>query len=301
MMEIRKPDSYAEAAEFIAKMNKKKSSHTGYCGTEADEVLHTLENDFSDFPLDDSLIAAYKDGELVGLLGIDGDEDQKTGELWGPFIDIPEWEDTAVKMWDKLVSQLAGKIEKAFGFYNIANAECELFMEMGAAVKNREDVILRITREDIRTTNQPAIEEISEPYYKDFQQLHEESFKNAYYTAAEILEKSDEYNKTIIEIKNGKMAGYVYCEARPDFSEGDIHFIAVSPSGRNQGTGRKLINHALSYLFSFKEITNIILCVDAGNKAALKVYGSSGFSEQHRLNFYTLDFKKIEAVKAGQL
>ncbi|UTR10909.1 GNAT family N-acetyltransferase [Evansella sp. LMS18] len=301
MLEIRKPDSYAEAAEFIAKMNKKKSSHTGYCGTEAGEILYTLENDFSDFPLDDSLIAAYKDGQLVGILGMDGDQDQKTGELWGPFIDIPEWEDTAVEMWDKLVRQLEGKIEKAFGFYNIANAECRLFMERGAAVKKSEEVILRIAREDVHTNDQPAIEEISEPYYKDFQQLHGESFKNAYYTAAEILDKSDKYNKTFIKTKNGKMAGYVYCEARPKFSEADIHFIAVSPSGRNQGTGRKLINHALSFLFSFEEINNIILCVDAGNKAALKVYRSSGFSEQHRLNFYTLDFKKIEAVKAGQL
>lgn len=58
MLEFRIVKDIKEAAEFIAALNSKDEHHVGYLGTNQEEILDSLLNDFSDLSLEDSLVCA---------------------------------------------------------------------------------------------------------------------------------------------------------------------------------------------------------------------------------------------------
>lgn len=121
MLEFGKAKDIKEAAEFIAALNSKDEHHVGYLGTDQGEILDSLLNDFSDLSLEESLVCAYHEGKLIGVLGFHYDEEKKAAEVWGPFtIQMPGVE-LSLKMWNTLLKQLPVKPEKVYGFYNVKN------------------------------------------------------------------------------------------------------------------------------------------------------------------------------------
>jgi ribosomal protein S18 acetylase RimI-like enzyme len=292
MVELKRPTDLALVASFIAELNKEKEHHVGYCGIKADELLHTLDHDFSDLPLDQSIIAAYEDDELIGVLGIDVDESSKVGELWGPFVLHAEWEEISFRMWKQLLAPLShGALKEVKGFYNLSNSRCGQFMDrVGASKVDDHHSILKITREDYENkddrTNSLNVMEYTSNYYEAFKEMHHQTFKQAYYSANEIIGKVGAENKLFIMAEGETLLGYAYCETEAQFAEGDIHFIAVSPAARNKGVGNKLINKCLAFMFSFAEIEEIILCVHSSNKAAFSIYEQAGFMELNKLISY---------------
>lgn len=291
MLETGNVSDVERLACFIASINGNKQQHVGYCGVKAEGILEDLKNDFSDIPLDYSFVAAYENGEMVGAVGVDIDKETKTAEIWGPFVHHADWEKVSMAMWKQLLKQLPISLDRAFGFYNIYNSRCAGFMEqLGAERKEREDVILQIIREEWKVSKEgiAGITEMTAEYFDAFRKLHQEAFPNGYYRADEIIEKLDDKNRVFLATESGTFAGYVYCEADPELCEADIHFISVCPDARNNGWGRKLISKSVDFLFSFKEINEIILCVDASNATAIRIYKNAGFTPLHQLAFFVL-------------
>jgi ribosomal protein S18 acetylase RimI-like enzyme len=106
-----------------------------------------------------------------------------------------------------------------------------------------------------------------------------------------ILEKRNRENKVFVETIDGALKGYIYVEANPAFGEGDIHYVAVSPQFRKQGIGRRMVQKGLDFMFSFQELEEIVLCVDADNEQACKLYVDAGFKKAHTLISYVLELK----------
>ncbi|MCZ8537998.1 GNAT family N-acetyltransferase [Paenisporosarcina quisquiliarum] len=290
MIELKYSKDLEAVSRFIANMNKITQHHVGYCGINEKEILHTLLNDFSDFPLEESLVVAYENDTMIGVLGFDIDGNTRNAEIWGPFVNHDEWQQVSIMMWDQLVRQLPLSLNNAHGFYQIHNSNCTSFMKRLGATNKGEHLILTITRSHL----QPSIEakcevaEMTSDEYDSFKLLHEEAFKHAYFTAEEIIEKINNGHKVFVASSEGKLLGYVFCEANPNFSEGDIHFIAVTPHARNRGIGKQLLNESLKFLFSFHEINEITLCVKRSNEAAISIYKKVGFEEEHQLVTYEL-------------
>lgn len=294
MLKITKLNDFKPVAAFIAGLNTDQQYHVGFCGTNREEIFHTLLHAFSDLPLESSFVAAFENKKIIGVIGLDIDEDTKEAELWGPFILHEEWDQVALMMWGKLLEQLPISLSKVHGFFNIHNKNCRQFMERLLADEGREDSILKISRiNHQQSTPDKAIiiSEMTEASFESFKVLHQESFPNAYYTAEEIYHKTDHENKVFIATANNELHGYVYSEANPKFQEGDIHFIAVSYASRNNGIGKKLVNRSLDFMFSFEELDEITLCVDSSNQAAIKIYLKAGFTELHKLVSYELTFE----------
>lgn len=86
---------------------------------------------------------------------------------------------------------------------------------------------------------------------------------------------------------SGRLAGYVYAEAGPEFGDASIEFIAVDSTKRGKGYGRKLLTAAVKWLFSFDSINVITLCAAYDNPGAIKLYQSAGFQVEHRLHYFT--------------
>lgn len=70
-----------------------------------------------------------------------------------------------------------------------------------------------------------------------------------------------------------------YAALRILAGEGEIQRIAVHPSYRRQGVGKKLMEEMTSFATN-QGVGDITLEVRAGNQAALSLYKSYGFSEE---------------------
>ncbi|ADU28917.1 GNAT family N-acetyltransferase [Evansella cellulosilytica] len=293
MIKIDDPKDLEEIAAFIAGLNNDKKHHVAYCGTKKEEVLHTLQDDFSDLPLEKSIVAAYENNQLVGVLGLDIDASSNEGELWGPFVVHSDWQKVALLMWHHLLAQLAPfSLKTVFGFHNVHNKECDtFFLSLGGERENREDTILRITRNDIDSVEKNStIIEYQDDFAEAFKKLHQDAFPNAYYSSDEIVSRLSEYNKLFLVVVQERLVGYAYCEINTAFSEGDIHFIAVEKKARNKGVGKSLVKECLAFMYSYEEINEITLCVNSNNHSAIKIYRSAGFKEFYHVASYELSF-----------
>ncbi|WP_019152617.1 GNAT family N-acetyltransferase [Robertmurraya massiliosenegalensis] len=288
MIEIRRIIDLDEVSTFIEKMNTEPMNHVGYCGTDKDEIKHALLTDFSDLSLEYSLIGAFLHDQLVGAIGLDIDKESIEAEVWGPFISNPEWDEMADLLWETLIRELPVALKTVYGFYNVKNTNGIKFIEKLGAIKSGEHSVLQISEHNIisRKGSTVNIREYEEKDFIPFQCLHHEAFPNTYLSADEMSNKHGSEQKLLIAENHQQFCGYVFCEANPSFSEGNIEFIAVSPSFRKQGIGNALMKKALDFLFSFKEIEVISLTVNVENQAALNVYLRSGFKEQQRLFAY---------------
>lgn len=280
----KSPDTRA-VAELISQLNNLPDHHVGYCGTVSEEIEHTLLNEFSDLPFEESFAAAYENDRLVGIVGLDVDKDAQSAELWGPFIHHERWDEIAQKLWECLLTGLPIKVQTIYGFYDVKNENGRKFMRRLGASNKGEHTILTIAQKNSHS-HIPYITEISKEHYKPFQALHEQVFPNAYYSAEEMMRKQNNEEKLFIAVQNSEFLGYIFCEANPNFGEGDIHFVAVSENARNRGIGRALLEKGLQFLFSFEDIKEITLCVNSENEAAIKLYEKVGFEVQSRLDSY---------------
>ncbi|WP_229506127.1 GNAT family N-acetyltransferase [Paenibacillus sp. 1001270B_150601_E10] len=290
MITIRLADDVESIARFMAAMNGKADQHVGYCGTQAEEIYHTLCHDFSELPLEQSMVAAYEEDELIGVLGLDIDEEQHTAEIWGPFVSHPKWEEMSQLMWNRLLSQIPVALTTAYGFYNAKHGYAASLMSRLGAERIGEHTVLRFQRDilEIEKPENILIEALTERHYSDFKLLHQAAFKEAYYSAEEILSQVDSTHKVFAAIHDDKLIGYVYTEAEPAFEEGHIHFIAVDPAARKQGLGTALLRHALSFLMSFDAITSLSLCVNQSNQGVMSIYERAGFERLYELVNYRI-------------
>lgn len=279
-----------EVGRFIAELNNKPDSHTGYCGTQAEEVTDTLLNDFSDLSFKDSFTVLKEDGKMIAALGADWNSETKTGELWGPFSFAEEgkWQQEAEILWRMLQHKIHQK-GKWYGFYNEQNEQAKnWFYQLGGEKKSSE-VILHAAEFITGSADSGSVAAYTEEFKDAFTELHHTVFPAAYFSADTILDRINDYNRLFILTDGETLLGYVYVEAAPEHEEGTIEFIAVDSKYRNKGAGTALLRKAGSFLFDEMNSKEISICVKAENKAAIHMYIKNGFKEKHRMAFYKIE------------
>lgn len=294
MFKVRSSNDISEISRFISEMNSQSKHHIGYCGTDALEIKHTLLNDFSDLPFEESFLCAYEGDVLIGVLGLDYDKETAEAELWGPFISNNNWQEVANLLWDTMLKNFPFPLMRIYGFYNVENLAGKWFMEVQGVKFEGEHSIMTISSRNVSLNQSTTItiNEMQDDNIKEFKALHEQEFPNTYFSAEEIISRQGEEQKLFIATNQQQFYGYVFCEVTPEFGEGDIHFLAVSPTARKKGVGTQLLKKCLGFFSSFETITEITLSVKLDNQAALKVYLNAGFYEKHRLKFFSLNRQK---------
>lgn len=284
-------EDISEVSSFLSKLNRDSTSHIGYCGQDEKEVEEALreyiEEEAESSPF---FIARYKN-KLVGVMGVDGDLESGNGELWGPFIeDVEEkqWADIATMLWNSLFQEAHESIENYHMFINVKNKRCIFFAEENNFTFSEKDNLfktLKLTKKDFNYDCDESIIEINDAFHKEMVNLHNNTFKKAYYSGERIIKRLNQFRKVFAAIKEEKLLGYIYVEADSEFSEASIEFFAVDESYRGQGIGFKLINKAINWIFTFPEIKEINLCVNSKN-SAINLYKAVGFKEINELAFY---------------
>lgn len=288
MINIREDYKLKDFAEFIAKLNVNPCHHVGYCGTNVNELYETLCEVFSSGPNKKSIVSIYDDNELIGLIGLD--IDNQSGELWGPFIIHEDWNQIANMLWNQLLKQMQTHVNDVFTFYNHQNNNCRNWMKLLNANPKGEHFILTLNRNNFLNSYEQTyqIQHLTKNLYQSFSKLHDDMFPNTYYDGQDIIQKLNHENEVLVLTNEQQVIGYIYVEANRAFKEGDIHFLAVSPQHRGQGSGKHLLKAGLQLVFSFPEIQTITLCVDSTNDQIIKLYKSVGFNQINHLHAFQI-------------
>lgn len=276
-----------EAARFIAKLNGMKKHHIGYCATDADQVLEAMSEDLTNIPFERSFIGARINDRLIGLIGCDVDLAGQSAEIWGPFVDPSYDIDIALAMWEKLQKIIPIDINYLGIFPNVENKFVKRFAEKAFFKQGENQMILTYKQGQLTAVADYKRSALSELDYGNFMRLHDKIFPNTYYSGQEILKRIDDTKQVFVVKSSEEFIGYVYAEAEPAFGNGSIEFVAIDPTHHGQGYGRGLLRIALQWLFSFKEIEHIELCVSTDKQAAIGLYHSVGFKTKHELYYYS--------------
>ncbi|WP_042221677.1 GNAT family N-acetyltransferase [Oceanobacillus manasiensis] len=280
-----------EVSTFISKLNNREESHIGYCGTDQKEVAKYMQEEITDVPYFDSFVGAYENNQLVGVLGFDADLEDKSAEIWGPFINKDKW-DIVFSMWEKAISLLPKEIDSLEMFPNLKNTRvCQLARDLSFN-KYSDETILVFSRSNSNKLEGNRLEELTPKHHHTMKQLHNEAFPNAYYDGEQIMKRLNENRKVFVITKNEELSGYIYVEAEPEFGEASIKFFAVAPIVRGKGIGRQLLAGSLKWLFTFESMDSITLCVNSTNQNAINLYKKVGFQHQHDLISFTKDVGK---------
>lgn len=289
-MEIKfaSPNDVKELSVYLEKMNTQNRSHIGFCGEQNEEIYDSLMNDFSDLKIEDSIVAAYEQDKIVGMIGLDFDLESGDADIWGPFV-TDENLDVALALWNKALLKIPQEIKSCSFFINKDNLFAKKFVAQNNAQYSSADMVLNITRNTFSEQADIATKGIEEEYYDSFANLHNEVFPKTYFNSNTILNRVNEHNNLlVIEEEGANIKGYVYIEANPEHGEGNIEYIAVSDGLRGQGIGKALLKDALMKLFSYPSIDEVTICVSCGNIAAINLYKSTGFTEKYILDSYDL-------------
>ncbi|TQS74204.1 GNAT family N-acetyltransferase [Ornithinibacillus gellani] len=282
-----------ETADLIALLNRENTHHIGFCGQDKDEILDTLQHDFSDVDLDRSFAVMKKDGRITAALGLDINLDDGSAEMWGPFIRETDWQKTATLLWQDILKKVGTQVNTFHGYYHVDHTRAAAFMQsIHAEAKDRHHT-LTIHRKDFKCLSQQSVQELIPAQEPAFQLLHDRTFPKAYYSGATILTRRNEQQKIFYAEINGKLAGYVYVEGNPTFQEGNIEFIAVAPEFRGQGIGTKLVQRALQFLFDNLQIEVVTLSVMEQLSGAIQLYKRAGFQESSKLQHYIVNVQLV--------
>jgi ribosomal protein S18 acetylase RimI-like enzyme len=274
-----------EIAKFIAVQNKMASKHCGYCGEMENEILHSLKEDLSDVPYQESFVLAYENDFLVGVVGFDADLENRNAEIWGPFIRHSEHQQITKELWDFLLQLISQRIETVHFFISTDHTDLKQFLTHNNMIDQKsKHTILSITKEAITTTTSVKnIKELTEKNKNDFKSLHDTHFPSTYYNSQQIIERLNEFHKVFVYQIEDEVVGYIYVEIQPQFGEGSIEFFAVDEMHREKGIGVQLLTYAVTWMLSNPHLKHIDLCVNNENKLALHLYKKIGFAIQKEL------------------
>lgn len=283
-------DLIEEVAAFIARLNGQSKSHIGYCGRQQQELVRSLRNDFTDVPFEKAFVLAYREKALVGVLGFDADLRQKSAEVWGPFVEV-DHQDQTINLFKQMLQLIPTEVERLCMFPNKENDIASTTATSFDFSKQSEQAILTMSRDDFSACRVPMLLELTKQHYREMIRLHNLAFPDTYYDGEQIINRMNEHRKVFYYLREDKLAGYIYVEVEPEFSEASIEYFAVNERFRGQSIGTELLKGAVSWIFSFKEIDELRLCVNSTNNQAIRLYQKAGFRLADELYFFQKELK----------
>lgn len=291
---IESPRNNKDLAAFLSKMNTQASRHIGYCGESKEVIYDALTSEFSDLDLAKSFMVAYVKEEIVGAIGLDIDLEDRSAEVWGPFVSEAFTHTNLIdEIWGKVAALSASQVDQYNFFLNLENIYAKEFaVSQKGESKGQHTVLVAKRSYKIEFVGE-GVGEYNSAFEDGFAVLHGQAFPSTYYSAQTVLGRLSEQNQLFIATSDDQLTGYVYIEVDPHHGEGSIEYIAVSDQFRRQGIGKKLLSFALDQLFAYEGIEKISLCVDNENEKAIGLYQAAGFKVKHELIHVKVDKKAV--------
>jgi ribosomal protein S18 acetylase RimI-like enzyme len=274
-------------AEYTSAQNRQPDSFVGYLGTETPDIAEDLSGLVKD---EESACFIRRDdtGKITGFLGVDADLEKGIGELWGPFAEHNNWEDSAAQLLSLAEDHYENKLNQWHLFIGRKNERCRKLADKEGFRLASSQIFMELDLERTADGHSPSY--LQKEYFEDFTSLHDSLFPDTYYSGAEILEKLDDEHLIFAFMKKEGLSGYLYAELETEEKTASIEFMGVAPAERKKGAGARLILMAAKKL---KEsgIRRIKLCTGSGNENAISLYRKMGFEESNTLLFFKRNIK----------
>lgn len=280
-MEITPPlDADLEAiAVLAADLQAEGDHHIGYLGTTVTSIVTDVGN------VDrwtERTVVARVDGEVVGWLLAEKDDDMSRVWWWGPFCaDRGDRDVVADQMYRVVAAAVDAREEE------LAPDERNRWVA-GCASRwgftgETASAVLRYDGGPLGSHS--SVVAVGPQHFDDVVALHDRLFPGTH-TPGRVLAASDDLR--LVYVENGEVRGYVAAAVQSDRA-GYIDYLGVDPLHRGRGIGRALVRTAADRLLELGS-TSVNLTVRQTNMVARGLYHSLGFTEERMIRPYRKGF-----------
>jgi len=281
-------EHFEELISFVVRLNSDDAHHIGFFGEGEADVRSSLAECL--IPPEEGFLLAYDGDRLAGVFGVDADPEIGRAWLFGPLIELADWQSVADELYAASKKNIPDGISEQDLFCDIQNLNVAAFAERHGFPLRSENAVVTLERKDYKkpssSTSSFSIVDYAPAFFDQFEQCHNLLFPTTYFTANQIVEKLNATRRLFLGIEDGKMKGYHFCKVEADARSGYIDFIGVDESMRGRGLGSILLANGIDWMLSFPEPDKISLTVNADNSPALKLYKNFGFVTERVMRGY---------------
>lgn len=283
-LRVMTADDLDAVVAFVVRLQANPTQMIAYFGSEPDDIRHSLHDFEPHWSQATQLV--YEDERLVGLLGVDASEIHEKAWLHGPLVESQDWAATADQLYAAAQKTMPDYVREHELFVDVANVNIAAFAARHGFIPGTPEANLRIGRGQLQQLSPESIDELSYTDHGAFIVMHDQIFPHTYYTGGEILGLRRERNKVFVIHMGDTLVGYIFAKVEPGATNGYIDFVGVAESVRRQGIGRRLVSAATRWLFTFPEVGEVTLTVNATNAAAIALYQQLGFEHHQTLQVF---------------
>jgi ribosomal protein S18 acetylase RimI-like enzyme len=290
---IAQRDDLRELADWLVQLSQVPEQHclhTWSGQTPADLHRQLLEYwDASEL----RYVLARRDGQLVGAMGSELDEELGRGWLHGPHAALGDWDALAAALFTRLLTALPASIDQLDTYLNVTNRRGRRFyVRQGFEEREQRGYDFLLTPETRTVAGDGGGVPLKAQHHASFKALFEALFPTAYYSAERIIDMTGRSHHVLVLAEGCEVQGFVVVSVAEGLSTGEIQFVGVRESCRRQGVGRRLLLSAVDTLLDRVGVSAISLNVSQDLAGAQRLYESVGFG----LRYIGVGFRKALGI-----
>ena len=234
-------DRFEELVNFVARLNRDGAHHIGFFGEGEADVRASLAECL--IPPEEGFRLAYEGDRLVGVFGVDADPEINRAWLFGPLVEHADWHTIADQLYAEVSPLIPVDIRDYDLFCDVQNIRLETFAGRHGFPLCSENAVMTMAREDYKPSakRRTQVSVYEEDFFEQFEKLHKALFPNAYFTARQMVEKTDEHHQLFLGVDGGQLLGYHFCKIEPESESGYVDFIGTDSAARGRGVGADLL------------------------------------------------------------
>ena len=269
-----------EAATFIARHQAKPESHMSNIGIEEAVIVSELTEFETQLFVDRD-----ETGKILGVTGVDYDEELNRGFLYGPWSTSNGWDERADVLLGRAIEALPARTETLEGAFNMRNRRAQAFCDRHGFELVRDHFMMGFARDSRALRADPDIREMTDDDRDAVMALHGRCFEAAWPSPRQLMEQLEKGENRVIFVLylDDDLAGYHYAVVDDENGEAYVENIGVDERFRTRGIATRLLVHGLWWMYGFESVRNIELMVREENAPAIRVYEKAGFRKLHAI------------------
>ena len=292
ILKVAQRDNYRQLAEWLVQVSQQPEQHClhTWSGQSAKELQRQWLSYWKESEL--CYIMALREGQLVGAMGAEYDEELMRSWLHGPHVVMDEWGPVAMQLFTRLLSELPTCIGKLDSYLNVENIRGRRFYaQLGFKERDQLSYEFWLTPDEKMMSGDNGCMLLTEQHEIAFKRLYEALFPAAYYSAERIIKMIGISHQVLVVAEGEEVLGFAVMSAEGSQSVGEIQFFGVREDCRRKGYGRRLLLAAIDWLVDKAGVSRVCLNVSEELVHARGLYESVGF----RLRFTGIGLSKTLA------
>ncbi len=217
-------------------------------------------------------------------MGAEFSLESKRAWLRGPVLDAALSDAVATEvrhaLWSQLSAALPATIERLDGFLDISNVSGLCWYRRCGFMEQPRYLIYEAWRSQTEPTMPDNVQAAAASQHASLLELAHLVFPSGYLTEAELTAVNCDQHALFVIAEGDRVDGYVYASisnANTNDAEVYVDYLVVRPEARERKLGRTLLQAALSWGFTDRDVSKAALTVASENANAQGLYASAGF------------------------